>query len=214
MHTYTLSPPRLRSFREAVLAQGGSQTALAKARPPWLLVPTALEHGGFHLVGKWCFVFFGFVGRFFLGFTASLVDNVKDSECDIKRKLILKLKKRRSCDLVLQYKQQFSLSFQLVSTFFWWNPSFYELKLQEIDDNLHLKWLTLQRCRHLWRVSHLPSWCSEGVFFPPIDLAWWEVLWLMRQRDWWTAKDFAPDKARWTQLWRKHVEACGAWKEG
>ena len=103
-----------------------------------------------------CFVFFWFVGRFFLRFTASWVDNVKDSECEMKRdktcdfgfsttRLILKLKK----DLVLQYKQQsFSLSFQLVSTFFWWIPaffSFYELKLQEIDDNFHFKWLSRQR---------------------------------------------------------------------
>jgi len=90
------------------------------AEPWWLLVPTALEHGGFHLVGKCCFVFFGFVGRIFLRFTASLVDNVKDSECEMKRKVILKLKKGRSSDLVLQYKQQSaSLSFHLVSTFSW-----------------------------------------------------------------------------------------------
>ena len=164
MHTCTLSPPRLRSFREAVLAQGGSQTALAKARPPWM-TKLPLNHGGYWYQLLWNMVvstwlenvvlfFFGFVGRIFLRFTASLVDNVKDSECEMKRKVILKLKKGRSSDLVLQYKQQSaSLSFHLVSTFSWWNPSFYELKLQEVDDNFHFKWLSLQG--YLWRVSHL-----------------------------------------------------------
>ena len=63
---------------------------------------TWLENGGYlcHLVGKCCFMlffFFGLLEGFSLRFTASWVDNVKDSECEMKTQLILELKKGRSC---------------------------------------------------------------------------------------------------------------------
>ena len=63
-----------------------------------------------HLVGKWWLLvppgwkmlfyvvfFLGLLEGFFLRFTASWVDNVKDSECEMKTQLILELKKGRSC---------------------------------------------------------------------------------------------------------------------